>query len=163
MADKVAELEERLNRLEEKLRLTFTEVEKRLAPQPQEYTFEERIQELEDLILLLQLENTKLKEKVGEGLEFGLAPSTPDISGRLATIESELATRAAAPSDIEAKIATLEERINALSGIAPPKPGPKLEKRVKTLEALLEKHGREELEKEDVGLLADVQKILKGA
>lgn len=179
MADKVTELEERLNRLEEKLKVTFTEIEKRLMQQPQQQTdvYEDRLQELEDLILLLQLENTKLKDKVGEGLDFGIAPSTPDIRERLNTIEGELASHTTplpASSDVDAKIAVIEERINSLQ--TPEMKVPKdmekhlktalaenirdLEKRIKTLEALLAQRGHEELEKEST-LLADVNSILK--
>lgn len=174
MADKVVELEERLNRLEEKLRLTFGEIEKRLTQgQPQAASdIEERLQELEDLLLLLHLENTKLREKVGEGLDFGITPATPDISERLTRIESELATRSTSPieTDVDAKIAVLEGRINALAEGAPMKfethplheNVKELEKKVKTLEALLAEHGRKELEVEESTLLDDVRNILRG-
>lgn len=180
-ADKVAELEEHINRLEEKLKVTFVEIEKRLNERQQtpEMNVDERIQELEDLLLLLQLENTKLKEKVHEGLDFGIVPNTPDISERLNRIETELGSHtgtgpAPLSEDIEAKIATLEERINSVAAV--PVKVPKdvensvrnalsgeikeLEKKVKTLEALLERRGHEELEKES-SLLADVHSILK--
>ena len=182
--DKVAELEEHFNRLEEKLRVTFVEIEKRLNERQQtpEMNIDDRIQELEDLLLLLQLENTKLKEKVHEGLDFGIVPNAPDISERLNRVETELAshTVGAAPTsgDIEAKIDTLEERINAIHEV--PVKVPKdveesvkaalesslsgdireLQKKVKTLEALLERRGHEELENES-HLLADVHSILK--
>lgn len=185
MADKVAELEERLNRLEEKLKLTFIEIEKRLT-QPQQQTNDERIDELEDLILLMQLEATKMKEKVGEGLDFGITPSVPDVSERLNRIESEVASRSVPAavetgeqgSDLRAKIAELEEKISSIptTTIKVPKDVEKhvreamekeaakemreLEKRIKTLEALLASRGREELEKES-NVLADVHAILK--
>ena len=181
-ADKVAEMEERINRLEEKLKVTFVEVEKRLNERQQtpEMNIDERIQELEDLLLLLQLENTKLKEKVHEGLDFGIVPSVPDISERLTRIETEIGSytgTAPAGGDIEAKMAALEERINSMQGV--PVTVPKdveesvkaalensmsqdmkeLQKKVKTLEALLETRGHEEIENST--LLADVSAILK--
>lgn len=181
IVDKVAEMEERINRLEEKLKLTFVEIEKRLNErQSPEVNMDERIQELEDLLLLLQLENTKLKEKVHGGLDFGIVPNSPDISERLNRVETELshATGSVAGSDVEAKMATLEERINAIH--ATPVTVPKdveesvkaalenemsgeireLQKKVKTLEALLERRGHEELDRES-HLLADVSAILK--
>ena len=121
MVDKLTELEERFNRLEEKLKITFIELEKRLNQQqlhdqPQT-NVEDHIQEIEDLLLLLQLENTKMKEKIRDGLDFGIIPNVPDVSERLTRVESELASHASAmPSqtEIETKIATLEERINSL-------------------------------------------------
>src|SRR3989338_6347647 len=121
MVDKLTELEERFNRLEEKLKITFIELEKRLNQQqlhdqPQT-NVEDHIQEIEDLLLLLQLENTKMNEKIRDGLDFGIIPNVPDVSERLTRVESELASHASAmPSqtEIETKIATLEERINSL-------------------------------------------------
>ncbi len=182
MADKVQELEQRLDRLEERLKLTFTEIEKRLTQEkpPETASFEDRIDELEDLLLLLQLENTKLREKVGEGLDIGITPSAPDVSERLNRIESELGARSipvSEPGDngaIDAKIAALEEKINSLPSttIKVPRDVEKhvkehmeedmrqLEKRIKTLEALLATKGREDLEKES-SVLADVHAILK--
>lgn|SRR3989338_3776133 len=172
MADKVVELDERLNRLEEKLKLTFIEIEKRMTQQqPQETVdFGDRIDELEDLILLLQLENTKLREKVGEGLDFGISPTAPDISERLTRIESEISSRVNMVAEdvhdesVHARINELESKINSPI----PEDHPihqnvkELEKKVKTLEALLAKRGREELEVEESRLLDDVRNILKG-
>ena len=172
MADKVVELDERLNRLEEKLKLTFIEIEKRMTQQqPQETVdFGDRIDELEDLILLLQLENTKLREKVGEGLDFGISPTAPDISERLTRIESEISSRVNMVAEdvhdesVHARINELESKIN--SRIQEDHPihqnVKELEKKVKTLEALLAKRGREELEVEESRLLDDVRNILKG-
>lgn len=182
--DKIAELEERFNRLEEKLKVTFNEIEKRFSQlqQTPETNAEERIQELEDLLLLLQLESTKLKEKVGEGgLDFGITASGPGVAERLERIETELSSRIAvtpASSDIEAKISALEERINAIptttvkvskdaekhikEGLKESLTGDMhlLEKRIRTLEALLEKRGQEEIEA-GPSVLADVHAILK--
>ena len=189
MSDKVAELEERLNRLEERLKLTFVEIEKRIQPPGASDTpssamdVGDRIDELEDLLLLLQLENTKLKERVGEGLDFGITPSAPDVSERLNRIESELSNKSVPVIDtdeegnnpaISSKLAELEERINAIPSttIKVPKDVEKhvkhemeedmrqMEKRIKTLDALLAQRGREDLEKES-NVLADVHAILK--
>lgn len=186
MSDKVAELEERLNRLEERLKLTFVEIEKRMQPtqaSPASLDVSDRIDELEDLLLLLQLENTKLKERVGEGLDFGITPNVPDVSERLNRIESELGNKSVPVIEageeggnpaISAKLAELEERINSIPSttIKVPKDVEKhvkhqmeedmrqMEKRIKTLEALLAQRGREDLEKES-NVLADVHAILK--
>lgn len=179
MADKVAELEEKVNRLEERLKLIFAEIEKRFAQQqPQiEVNVEERLQELEDLLLLLHLESTKMREKVGEGLDFGITPTTPDISERLTRIESELASRTGEGlPGLDAKIATLEEQLNAVrvqpanlpedmeNRIKESLAGDveQLEKKVKTLEALLAERGRKELDVEESTLLNDVRNILRG-
>jgi DNA repair exonuclease SbcCD ATPase subunit len=66
--DKVDELAERLERLEQKTKATFLEVEKRLAMVPQEISIpdaiNERLNEMEDLLLLSQVENAKLRDKV---------------------------------------------------------------------------------------------------
>ncbi|KHO48105.1 MAG: coiled-coil [archaeon GW2011_AR5] len=191
MSDKVVELEERLNRLEERLKLTFVEIEKRMQPQQpgasgtpaNTMDVGDRIDELEDLLLLLQLENTKLKERVGEGLDFGITPSAPDVSERLNRIESELGNKSVPVFETDeegnnpaiiSKLAELEERINAIPSttIKVPKDVEKhvkhemeedmrqMEKRIKTLEALLAQRGREDLEKES-NVLADVHAILK--
>lgn len=183
-ADKLAEFEERFGKLEEKLKITFNEIERRFEQlqQPPETQLDERIQELEDLLLLLQLENTKLKEKVGEGLDFGITPNVPDVSERVGRIEAELASRPVAVTptngDVEAKIAALEERINAIptTTVKVSKDAEKhikeglkdsitgdihlLEKRIRTLEALLEKRGQEEIEN-GPSVLADVHAILR--
>lgn len=170
---KIAEMDERFGKLEEKLKLTFGEIEKRFAQMQQQphYSAEDRIEELEDLLLLMQLETTKLREKVGEGLDFGISPAVPDISERLTRMESELASHAtvATASTIaidDTRLAALEEKIKSLS-----KPVIQtddslketiqaLEKKVNTLEALLAQRGREQLEDDD--LLTDVQSILRG-
>ena len=170
---KMVEMEERFGKLEEKLKLTFTEIDKRLVQMQQQphYSAEDRIEELEDLLLLLQLESTKIREKVGDGLDFGIVPSAPDISERLTRMESEIASHVsttAMPAAIDdTKLAALEEKINTIG-----KPAVQavddslketiqaLEKKVNTLEALLAQRGREQLEEDD--LLTDVQSILRG-
>ena len=167
---KIVEIDERFNRLEEKLKLTFGEIEKRFAQIQQQphYNVEERIEEIEDLLLLLQLENTKVREKIGEGLDFGLAPAMPDISERITRIESELASQvsAAMPAVIDdTKLASLEDKIKGLqrpqiqTDDSLRETIQALEKKVNTLEALLAQRGRQELEDD---LLTDIQSILRG-
>lgn|SRR3989344_957313 len=178
--DKMAEMDQRLNGLEERLKLVFGEIEKRLeAAKPhEEYTTEERLQEMEDLMLLLQLEVTKVREKVGEtSIDFGIAPSVPDITARLTRIEEEMGRgHTDVSSDgAEAKILQLEEKIKALeerpmelhknsekavkSALHDDIKG--MEKRIRTLEALLERRGQKEIEQAESNLLADIQNILR--
>ncbi|MEK6887440.1 MAG: hypothetical protein AABX14_00680 [Candidatus Aenigmatarchaeota archaeon] len=174
MVDKLTELEGRFDRLEEKLKITFIELEKRLnQQQPQEQpqtNVEDHIQEVEDLLLLLQLENTKMKEKVRDGLDFGIIPNVPDVSERLTRVESELASHASAmPSqtEIETKIATLEERINSLQPTNYVETRP-VEEPVEEFaeEHVAEHHGHKKVKTvkevldEDSDLLSSVQKIL---
>ncbi len=176
MMKEKAGIEERLNKLEERLKAVFAEIEKRFEDlqQKPEYSFEERIQEIEDLVLLLQLENTKLREKVGEGLDFGISSKAPDYSERIERLEEEMG-KSGTTSIVadDGKIAELEDRLNSIE-LAPVKI-PKdvehrikemissdvkeLDKKIKTLEALLEKRGRAELEQES-HLLSDINSIL---
>ncbi|HLD39115.1 MAG TPA: hypothetical protein VJB05_02260 [archaeon] len=174
MVDKLTELEERFNRLEEKLKITFIELEKRLNQQqlhdqPQT-NVEDHIQEIEDLLLLLQLENTKMKEKIRDGLDFGIIPNVPDVSERLTRVESELASHASAipsQSEIETKIATLEERINSLQPTNYVETRP-VEEPVNEIEEehVAEHHSHKKVKTvkevlgEDSDLLSSVQKIL---
>jgi hypothetical protein len=188
MEKSVTEINQRLDSLEERLKYVFGELEKKLQQnQPEEiYTVEERMQELEDLLLLLQLENTKIKEKVGEtSIDFGIVASGPDFGSRLSRIEEVLGR--GTPMDIPTaeaphvspefgtKIAALEEKIKKIHSDSSQLPKAVedyvktrveeetrlLEKRVRTLEALLEKRGRDEIEEAESDLLDDIQKILK--
>ena len=111
MIDKTAELEQKFNRMEDRLKVVFGEIESRLEAMQHkpEYSFEERIQEIEDLLLLLQLEATKLKEKVGEGLDFGITPSVPDLQQRLVRLEEEVAEKTGHSSESgDARIEAIE-------------------------------------------------------
>lgn len=186
MIDKTVELEEKFNRMDERLKVVFGEIEKQLESMKSrpEYSFEDRIQEIEDLLLLLQLETTKLKEKVGEGLDFGIAPSVPDLQQRLMRIEEEMTSQTGhAPegSNFDNRIEAIEKRLNEMRDAPQVKVNKQtehmlkvslehqfsgeireLEKRIHTLEALLEKKGRDELEQLDTDMLSDIQKILKG-
>ncbi len=89
------QLEDRFDRMENKLKTTFLEVEKRLVEIKQQPSdVEDRIQELEDLILLMQLEITKLKEKTGTTAEF-LTPESPNILERMNRMEEAMSMKAA--------------------------------------------------------------------
>src|SRR3989338_4813952 len=177
--DKIFEIDQRINGLEERLKLVFSEIEKRLdqVKPHEEYSTEERLQEMEDLMLLLQLETTKIREKVGEtSIDFGLATSVPDAAARLTRIEEELGrahNNTEVPTDgADAKIAQLEEKIKALEE-RPLNQSEKqiksgvhdnikeLEKRIRTLEALLERRGQKEMEHVESHLLSDIQDILR--
>lgn len=167
--DKTAEVEQRLNSLEDRLKLVFAEIENRLdqAKPHEEYTPEERIQEIEDLLLLLQLETAKIKEKVGDTtMDFGIAPIAPDIVARLSRVEEELGHVHNAPpaEGNDAKIAQLEEKIKALEefpAAMKDEQFKELEKRIRTLEALMERRGKKEIEEAESNLLNDIQNILR--
>jgi len=96
------DIDERLRRLEDRTKINFFEIEKRLSKlesggEPDEILeLKERIAELEDLQMLLELENTKLKEALG--VENVL--TNPPVTG------GELEKRI---SEIEKKISYLEK------------------------------------------------------
>lgn len=86
-------LDERFEMLDSKLRTTFLEVEKRFSEMKmQPEVLEDRLQELEDLILLMQLEIMKIKEKTGTQTEF-LTTKAPDLGSRLDRLEEMVAGR----------------------------------------------------------------------
>jgi chromosome segregation ATPase len=93
------DIEERMDRLENRLKTNFFEIEKRLVnlESSAPAALSERVHELEDLLLLLQLENMRIKE----GLP-SLA-DTPDKSG--------------AEPEIENRLAAVEEKISAVKAI----------------------------------------------
>lgn len=100
--DEAKQLEERFERLENKLRATFLEVEKRFNELGQEpHSMEERMQELEDLILLMQLEITKIKDRTSVTTEF-LAPDTPGMAERLSRLEEAVGAKSAEPAQEKA-------------------------------------------------------------
>lgn len=91
--DKLAELEQRLMVLENRLKATFTEIERRfeeLRSQQKHGDIGERMTELEDLLLLLQIEVTRLKDKAGAGSDIGITPDTPPLGERLNRLEHEV-------------------------------------------------------------------------
>lgn len=90
MAD-ARELEERVARLENRAKANFFEMEKRLMAlesRSEGPDVLERLHELEDLMLLMQVEGTKLKERT--------SPTIPhDLETRLAALETTVASSAA--------------------------------------------------------------------
>lgn len=118
MADKTREIEDRVDRLENRLKATFIEIEKRFEQLKNDkpFTVEDRIQEIEDLLLLVHLELTKLKEQ--KSMEFELMPTgVPDVSERLNKLEQQLSSKefpALAPEahpDLDERLARIEERL----------------------------------------------------
>ena len=95
------DIDERLQRLEDRMRVNFFDIEKRLTnlesgASDEISELKERIAELEDLQMLLELENTKLKENLGVGSE-------------------EIITKPHGIEELEKRISTLEEKILLLS------------------------------------------------
>lgn len=152
-ADEVKQLEERFEALENKLRATFLEVEKRFAAaKAQPVEIEDRIQELEDLILLMQLEITKIKDRTSVTTEF-LTPQTPDVVTRIGRLEEALSMKAA---EKEAPPGEGEEQLFGGEAVEET-PEPAARPRARAAEAE-EKEEREE--KPTKSLLEEVQKIL---
>ncbi len=100
LEDKLREMEERINRMENKLKLSLFEVEKLVNQPKQEEPVEERLLEMEDLILLLQLEVTKIKDKVGQDIDVGLTPKvSQSVDDRITRLEEEISnTRQTEPA-----------------------------------------------------------------
>jgi hypothetical protein len=89
----IRDLEDRFEKLDEKLKTTFVEVEKRIEDSKKEpLDLMDRIQEMEDLILLMQLEITKLKDRTSLSTEF-LSPDSPGVMERLNRIEEAVSLR----------------------------------------------------------------------
>lgn len=148
----------------------------------------ERLQELEDLLLLIELENTKLRESIAAGGGAGteIAPAVaPNVVERLNRVEEQLSLRTeavAAPPEIDEKLAALEAKMQKLADleerleeIVEKKVGKhakilhdkidkvheKMEKAPKVVtrvERTVKRPGRDE---EDSSILEEVQMILK--
>ena len=157
----MSDIEDRLNYLENKNKVNFFNVEKRLtnlestSSQEAFDKLNDRIQELEDLLLLLQLESTKIKEKIsgGTGLELLKATNVEErlsrleehppsgtivkelpeeVQNRLDEIEEKLSSlgEVKVPTDIDSRFSEMEERISALKD----RRSPDLEMRLNRLE-----------------------------
>ena len=100
-------IEERLVRLEYKLKMNFFEIEKRLVKleTSSSAALDERIQELEDLFLLLQLENMRIKERVSSA-----GVSQPDVEEELKQLELSKGL----PSDVESRLNYIENKVSSL-------------------------------------------------
>lgn len=91
LEDKLREIEERLNRLENKLKVSLFEMEKMVNQPKQEEPVDERLLEMEDLILLLQLENTKMKDKINQDIDIELTPKvSQSVEDRITRLEEEI-------------------------------------------------------------------------
>lgn len=115
------ELNRKLEKLEDKLKANFFEIEKRLVnlESPQEPTpgLNEKIEEIEDLLLLVQLENVKMKDALKQEPLQQTVPE--DIEERLTKLEQRGPTEALTEtpsdtSDIETKIDELDEKISSI-------------------------------------------------
>ena len=125
--DKIQELEEKLDRLELKTKASFLEVEKRLKEVPEHVQLpgdiDERFNELEDLILLMQVETSKIKDRITGGLGFGAEVDTAAINERMGSIEeriSEISTNreeSSIPGDIMEKINTIDQHSSSINEI----------------------------------------------
>jgi hypothetical protein len=118
MGDKTKDLEARVDRLESRLKTTFLEIERRFETQkiedPVAAAFETRIQEIEDLLLLLQLEITKIKDKVGSGEQFISASPRLDLEERVKKIEEVATGDLRVPHFEQSKLERLERKLNEL-------------------------------------------------
>ncbi len=86
------EIKERLDRLENRTKMNFFEIEKRFSqlavPSGNEEIekLKDRIQELEDLQMYLELENIKIKEKISDTGPY----SSPDLDQRVKHMEEKM-------------------------------------------------------------------------
>ena len=108
--------DQELERIENKPRTNFFEIEKRLtdleatASQTALEEFKERLQELEDLQMLMQAENMQLRQKIlGEAIEI----PTVDIEKRIGKIEEVISKGISVeiPEEFEKRLMALEKGI----------------------------------------------------
>ena len=118
---------ERLDRLDNRIKTNFFDIEKRLAKieGSGDKNIEQRVHELEDLVLMLETDNTRLKEKLeGRGEEKGkdykkieesFAKKEKEFEERLGDLEklivSEKGMKKQPKGDINKKLAELEGKI----------------------------------------------------
>ena len=165
----IKEIIDSLKRLEEKGKINFFEIEKRLSTIESKLessmpeNFNERLQEIEDLILLMQLENIKMKESHVSGIyehETEIEPKAEPAASRLEERISELEEKIGAASDsagaseeMISKLKNAEVFVKELSSI---------DKRISGLEDAIESLRHEKENIRPSSLLSDVNKILKG-
>ncbi|MBI4162191.1 MAG: hypothetical protein HY513_00780 [Candidatus Aenigmarchaeota archaeon] len=84
----VRKLEEKLNNLESRLKAVFEELEKRLNELAASHAdnLESRFQELEDIVLLVQVEQMKLVERVNSSIDISF-PSSAATDSRTTELE----------------------------------------------------------------------------
>lgn len=122
----------------------------------------ERVQELEDLLLLIEMENTQLKEKIVGSANL----ETPvEVLSRLQKLEERVATaKEDDTGDLEKKISNAEEYLGKeLAELD--KRLARLEERVFHRAAVPERKAPgtpQRYEEEESDILEEVQKILKG-
>ncbi len=108
----VKKLEEKLNNLESKLKATFEELEKRLNDLAATHTdtSENRFQEIEDLVLLIQVEQMKIMERMHASLDINLSDGSSTVNTNTKVAE------------LEKIILQMAERIDLLEGKGEPTP-----------------------------------------
>ena len=118
---------ERINGLEAKLRNTFMQIDQRLGELETIKTesSEQRLQEIEDLMLLLQVENTKIQNAIGKKgdssfLDASFMPDDAKLQEKVDMLEQQmrgmkLGAPASYGSELETRINHLENRLDELS------------------------------------------------
>ncbi len=115
------EITERLDRLENKMKVNFFEIEKRFAKISPDSgnddidQLKDRLQELEDLQMYLELENMKLKEKIGDSSPFYSA----DIEERIKKLESQSGSHVVVhdkkvPESVMSQIEDIKEQLSRM-------------------------------------------------
>ena len=112
------DIKKRLENLENRLKTNFFEIEKRLvnleSSPGKGGNLSERIQDVEDLLLLLQLENMKIREKIGStGIpEIHAVEDKSGLEERVNELEEKLSNMKSGevPTDIEDRLSALEEK-----------------------------------------------------
>jgi len=103
------DIEERMVRLENRMKTNFFEIEKRLVnlETSSPAALSERIQELEDLLLLLQLENMRTQEKISSDITQPVIQT--DLEERIRKLElSKL------PNDVGERLNHIEDKVSSL-------------------------------------------------
>ncbi len=111
--DDLQGLNDRISAMENRVKTSiFSEVEKKLSEFEQNVQppGEERVQEIEDLMLLLQIENAKIKEKLGTQ---DIVESQPALEQRISKIEERLGQGIS--QNLEQRILQIESKIDSKS------------------------------------------------
>ena len=111
----VKKLEEKLNNLEAKLKATFEELEKRLNELAATHTdtTESRFQEIEDLVLLIQVEQIKIVEKLNASVGVGFSDSSSEnVNAKVAELEKMIQQKAERLDALETMSASREEAVS---------------------------------------------------
>ena len=133
----VKKLDERINNLESKLKSVFAEIEAKISSlsTTDKTGIEERFQEVDDLMLLLQLEQMKIKEKLHASADIGFGEEhlsvedtgdmktavdsmqnlVHDMDARLSIVENRTPVMEKRTPAIENKIRAIENRTPAIT------------------------------------------------